>query len=114
MATADPTVNIAADSNDQVATGYGTCHAPGRENENVSTAGATATDLATELNTHAATVLDGWLGSGGAGGASGGSRPASGTTPSGTESAPSEAIRNRAQSGLEDLRRREVLYFIHL
>ena len=48
MATADPTVNIAADENDHVASGYGVCHAPGRENESISIAGATAIDLATE------------------------------------------------------------------
>ena len=58
MATTDPTVNIAADENDQVSNGYGVCHAPGRENESISIAGATASDVATEMNTHAAAVLD--------------------------------------------------------
>lgn len=108
IATADPTVNVAADGNEHVANGWGTCHAPGREGENVSVAGATASDLASELNTHAATVLDGWVGAAAANKRNG-SRPNSGRAPDrGDVIVLNEDIRKRALSGLDDLRKKEV------
>jgi hypothetical protein len=67
-------------------------------------AGATATDLASELNTHAAAVLGGWEG---AAAAAGRARPGD-TAAAEAAARQHEAARARSTSGLEDLRRPQV------
>lgn len=93
-AAADPTVDLTADAHDGFSGGYGVRHGPGREGAATGTAGAQAADLALELNTHAAAVLD-------VGGAPG-AEP-------GTLEAGRQEMHKRALSGLEDLRPAQVL-----
>lgn len=89
-AAADPTVDLAADAFDGFSQGYGVRHGSGREAAATGAAGAQAADLAQELNTHAAAVLD----DGGAPGAVPGTDMEAGRA----------EMHKRARSGLEDLR----------
>lgn len=100
-AAADPTVDVAADAFDGFSNGYGVRHGPGREAAAIGTAGAQAADLASELNTHAAAVLD----DGGA--------PGAGAAPAAAE-ADRQQLQKRARSGLEDLRPAPVPLCRHL
>eukprot|EP00892_Ulva_mutabilis_P010075 jgi/Ulvmu1/743/UM010_0116.1 len=90
-AAADPTVDVAADSHDGFSSGYGVRHGPGREAAATGMAGAQAADLAQELNTHGAAVLD-----------DGGGAPGAAAEPAAAEAARQE-LQKRARSGLEDL-----------
>lgn len=92
-AAADPTVDLTADAHDGFSGGYGVRHGSGREAAATGAAGAQAADLAQELNTHAAAVLD----DGGAPGAE-----------PGTLEAGRQEMHKRALSGLEDLRPPQV------